>query len=43
MKIRNKYLKKFIMINKTYKDNYMFANNKNNFSFQVTIFLNKYK
>lgn len=40
-KTRNEYLKKFIMLNKIYKDNNKFDGISDNFSFKVTIFLDK--
>ena len=39
--VRNQYSKEFIMLDKIYKDDDQFSGIGNNFSFKVTIFLDK--
>lgn len=43
MEIRNWYSKKLIMLYKIYKDNDKLSGKDDNFSFKVTIFLDKYR
>lgn len=43
MKVRNHYLKELIILDKIYKNDDKCGGTDNNFSFKVTIFLDKYR